>query len=615
MTTTLLRLATAGSVDDGKSTLIGRLLFDSKAVMEDQWASVEATSKQRGHEYTDLALVTDGLRAEREQGITIDVAYRYFATPKRKFIIADTPGHTQYTRNMVTGASTAQLAIVLVDARHGMQEQSRRHTFLASLLGIQHIVLAVNKMDLIDWDKDKFEQIRDDFHAFAARLDVQDVTTIPMSALHGDNVVTMSDNTPWYDGPPLLTHLEEVYIAGDRNLIDVRFPVQYVIRPHTREHQDHRSYAGTVASGVMRPGDEVIVLPAGKATRITAIEGPTGPVTEAFPPMAVAVSLADDIDISRGDMIARTANQPRVTQEFDATVCWMADGSVLEPTRTYIIKHTTRTTRAKVTALDYLLDVNTLHRDKTATALKLNELGRISLRTQTPLLLDEYTRNASTGSFILIDPDTNVTVAAGMVLRGGSGQKASPNVVLHKSLVTAADRPPRGRTAWFTGLSGSGKSSVAMLVEQKLLEKGVPAYVLDGDNLRHGLNADLGFSMADRAENLRRLSHVAMLLADCGHTVLVPAISPLAEHRELARQVHADAGIDFIEVFCDTPIEDCEKRDCKGLYAKARAGEITHFTGIDSPYQRPKNPDLRLTPDRSVGELAQLVVDLLDARE
>ncbi|WP_264991386.1 GTP-binding protein, partial [Mycobacterium kiyosense] len=346
--TTLLRLATAGSVDDGKSTLIGRLLYDSKAVMEDQWAAVEQTSKDRGHEYTDLALVTDGLRAEREQGITIDVAYRYFATPKRKFIIADTPGHIQYTRNMVTGASTAQLVIVLVDARHGLLEQSRRHAFLASLLGIQHIVLAVNKMDLIGWDKEKFEAIRDDFHAFAARLDVQDVATIPMSALHGDNVVTKSDQAPWYEGPALLSHLEEVYIAGDRNLVDVRFPVQYVIRPHTREHQDHRSYAGTVASGVMRPGDEVVVLPIGKTTQITTIDGPNGPVTEAFPPMAVSISLADDIDISRGDMLARTNNQPRISQEFDATVCWMADTAALEPGRDYVIKHTTRTTRARV---------------------------------------------------------------------------------------------------------------------------------------------------------------------------------------------------------------------------------------------------------------------------
>lgn len=611
--TTLLRLATAGSVDDGKSTLIGRLLYDSKAVMEDQWASVEQTSKDRGHDYTDLALVTDGLRAEREQGITIDVAYRYFATPKRKFIIADTPGHIQYTRNMVTGASTAQLVIVLVDARHGLLEQSRRHAFLASLLGIRHLVLAVNKMDLLGWDQEKFDAIRDEFHAFAARLDVQDVTSIPISALHGDNVVTKSDQTPWYEGPSLLSHLEDVYIAGDRNMVDVRFPVQYVIRPHTLEHQDHRSYAGTVASGVMRSGDEVVVLPIGKTTRITAIDGPNGPVAEAFPPMAVSVRLADDIDISRGDMIARTHNQPRITQEFDATVCWMADNAVLELGRDYVVKHTTRTVRARIAGLDYRLDVNTLHRDKTATALKLNELGRVSLRTQVPLLLDEYTRNASTGSFILIDPDTNGTVAAGMVLRDVSARTPSPNTVRHRSLVTAQDRPPRGKTVWFTGLSGSGKSSVAMLVERKLLEKGISAYVLDGDNLRHGLNADLGFSMADRAENLRRLSHVATLLADCGHLVLVPAISPLAEHRALARKVHADAGIDFFEVFCDTPLQDCERRDPKGLYAKARAGEITHFTGIDSPYQRPKNPDLRLTPDRSIDEQAQEVIDLLES--
>lgn len=611
--TTLLRLATAGSVDDGKSTLIGRLLYDSKAVMEDQWASVEQTSKDRGHDYTDLALVTDGLRAEREQGITIDVAYRYFATPKRKFIIADTPGHIQYTRNMVTGASTAQLVIVLVDARHGLLEQSRRHAFLASLLGIRHLVLAVNKMDLLGWDQEKFDAIRDEFHAFAARLDVQDVTSIPISALHGDNVVTKSDQTPWYEGPSLLSHLEDVYIAGDRNMVDVRFPVQYVIRPHTLEHQDHRSYAGTVASGVMRSGDEVVVLPIGKTTRITAIDGPNGPVAEAFPPMAVSVRLADDIDISRGDMIARTHNQPRITQEFDATVCWMADNAVLEPGRDYVVKHTTRTVRARIAGLDYRLDVNTLHRDKTATALKLNELGRVSLRTQVPLLLDEYTRNASTGSFILIDPDTNGTVAAGMVLRDVSARTPSPNTVRHRSLVTAQDRPPRGKTVWFTGLSGSGKSSVAMLVERKLLEKGISAYVLDGDNLRHGLNADLGFFMADRAENLRRLSHVATLLADCGHLVLVPAISPLAEHRALARKVHADAGIDFFEVFCDTPLQDCERRDPKGLYAKARAGEITHFTGIDSPYQRPKNPDLRLTPDRSIDEQAQEVIDLLES--
>jgi len=614
--TDLLRLATAGSVDDGKSTLIGRLLYDSKAVMEDQLAAVERTSRERGNDYTDLALVTDGLRSEREQGITIDVAYRYFATAKRKFIIADTPGHIQYTRNMVTGTSTAQLVIVLVDARHGLLEQSRRHAFLASLLGVQHIVLAVNKMDLIDWDQDRFDRIRDEFHAFAARLDIHDVTTIPISALNGDNVVTKSQRAPWYEGSPLLSHLEEVYIAGDRNLVDVRFPVQYVIRPQTRSHLDHRSYAGTVASGVLRPGDEVVVLPSGKTSRITAIEGPSGAVAEAFPPMAVSISLADDIDISRGDLLARPHNQPVATTEFDATVCWMADESSCEPGRDYIIKQTTRTTRARITALDYRLDVNTLHRDKSATALKLNELGRVSIRTQVPLLLDEYTRNGATGSFILIDPDTNVTVAAGMVRDTApiAARAATPNTVRHQSLVTADDRLTRGRTIWFTGLSGSGKSSVAVLAEKLLLEKGCPAYILDGDNLRHGLNADLGFAMADRAENLRRLAHVATLMADAGLTVLVPAISPLDEHRELARKVHDENGIEFFEVFVDTPLEDCERRDPKGLYAKARRGEITHFTGIDSPYQRPKHPDLRLTPDYTAAELAEQIVGLLDFR-
>ncbi|MCX2934093.1 adenylyl-sulfate kinase [Mycobacterium sp. CVI_P3] len=613
-TGSLLRIATAGSVDDGKSTLIGRLLYDSKAVMEDQLAAVERTSRERGNDYTDLALVTDGLRSEREQGITIDVAYRYFATAKRKFIIADTPGHIQYTRNMVTGASTAQLVIVLVDARHGLLEQSRRHAFLASLLGVQHVVLAVNKMDLIDWDRERFEWIREEFHAFAARLDIHDVTTIPMSALNGDNVVTKSDKAPWYDGPPLLSHLEEVYIAGDRNLVDARFPVQYVIRPQTVEHADHRSYAGTVASGILRPGDEVVVLPSGKTSRIIAIDGPTGPVAEAFPPMAVSISLADEIDISRGDMISRPQNQPTPTQEFDATVCWMADNASLEPGRDYVVKQTTRTTRARVASLDYRLDVNTLHRDKSATALKLNELGRVTLRTQVPLLLDEYTRNVATGSFILIDPDTNVTVAAGMVrdTTPAATRVATPNTVRHQSLVTPGERLTKGRTLWFTGLSGSGKSSIAVLVEQKLLEHGCPAYILDGDNLRHGLNADLGFSMADRAENLRRLAHIATLMADAGLTVLVPAISPLEEHRQLARKVHADQGVEFFEIFVDTPLEDCERRDPKGLYAKARAGEVTHFTGIDSPYQRPKNPDLRLTPDHECDELAQQVIDLLD---
>ncbi|MGX4688079.1 adenylyl-sulfate kinase [Streptomyces sp. JNUCC 63] len=613
---TFLRLATAGSVDDGKSTLIGRLLYDSKGVLEDQWASVERTSAERGHDYVDLALLTDGLRAEREQGITIDVAYRYFATSKRKFIIADTPGHAEYTRNMVTGASTAHLAVVLVDARNGLLEQSRRHAFLSSLLGIRHVVLAINKMDLIGWDQQRFEQIRAEFHAFATRLNVPDVVTIPVSALHGDNVVTRSDNMPWYGGPTLLSHLEEVYVDSDRNLIDVRFPVQYVIRPHTAEHHDHRSYVGSVASGILRPGDEIVALPSGKPTCITAIHGPSGPVEEAFPPMSVSISLADDIDLSRGDMLARPGNKPRLTQDVEAMVCWMADAAALREGEQYLIKHTTRTTRAHVGTLEYRLDINTLHRDPGVTALELNEIGRIRLRTQAPLLVDEYHRNPTTGSFILIDPVTNNTVAAGMVLpetpdHDPAARTASRNTVRHPSLVSARDRLTRGATVWLTGLSGSGKSTVSVHAERKLLAGGRPAYVLDGDNLRHGLNADLGFDMADRMENIRRLAHVSALLADAGIVVLVPAISPLREHRELARRVHAEAGLEFHEVFVDTPLTTCEERDPKGLYARARAGEIAGFTGVDSPYEAPQDPELRLVPGPGPEAMADQVIGLV----
>ncbi len=545
---TLLRIATAGSVDDGKSTLIGRLLFDSKGVMEDQLASVERTSRERGNDYVDLSLLTDGLRSEREQGITIDVAYRYFATPARKFIIADTPGHAQYTRNMVTGASTAQVAIVLVDARKGLLEQSRRHAFLASLLGINHVVLAVNKMDLVDWDQRVFEDIREDFYAFATRLDVHDITAIPVSALLGDNVVTRSDAMPWYHGGSLLEHLETVYVASDRNLVDARFPVQYVIRPHTVEHQDHRGYAGTVSGGVFRRGEDVVALPSGLTSRIAAIDGPAGPVDEAFPPMAVSITLTDDIDLSRGDMLARPANTPRLTQELEATVCWMSDVAPLRVGADYVLKHTTRTTRARVVGLDYRLDVNTLHSDRSATELRLNEIGRIRLATQAPLFVDEYRRNAATGSFILIDPVANTTVGAGMVRPASAGRNgtavraASPDVVRHPSRVRPEDRLSAGATVWFTGLSGSGKSSIAMEAERLLLAAGRTAFVLDGDNLRHGLNADLGFSLADRAENIRRLAHVAAILAEAGTTVLVPAISPLREHRDLARRVHEEAG-------------------------------------------------------------------------
>ncbi|GIH71853.1 sulfate adenylyltransferase subunit CysN [Sphaerimonospora thailandensis] len=415
----ILRFATAGSVDDGKSTLIGRLLFDSKAIFEDQLEAVERTSRDRGTEYTDLSLLTDGLRAEREQGITIDVAYRYFATPRRKFIIADTPGHIQYTRNMVTGASTADLAIILIDARKGVLEQSRRHAFLATLLRVPHLVLAVNKMDLVDYSEERFEEIREEFTAFASKLNATDLTFVPISALHGDNVVARSENMPWYGGSSLLHHLENVHIASDRNLVDVRFPVQYVIRPHSatsQELHDYRGYAGQVAGGVLKAGDEVMHLPSGLTTTIKAIDTFEGRVEEAFSPMSVTLRLDDDIDISRGDMICRPNNQPKAAQEIEAMICWMADGLKLQPRTKLVIKHTTRTARALVRDLHYRLDVNTLHRDETATSLGLNEIGRVSLRTTQPLFVDEYARNRLTGGFILIDEATNGTVGAGMII-------------------------------------------------------------------------------------------------------------------------------------------------------------------------------------------------------
>src|SRR4051812_35200247 len=406
----LLRFATAGSVDDGKSTLIGRLLFDTKQIFADQLEHIEQTSERRGDGYVNLALLTDGLRAEREQGITIDVAYRYFATPRRRFIIADTPGHEQYTRNMVTGASTADLAVVLVDARKGVMEQSRRHAFLASLLGVPHVVLAVNKMDLVDYDEAVFDRIVGEFSAFAAKLNIHDLVAVPISALHGDNVVERGVNMPWYDGPSLLYHLEHVHIASDRNLIDARLPVQYVIRV-----PDHRGYAGQVAGGVLRVGDEVVVLPSGRQSTIAAINTPEGPAEEAFPPLSVTVELADELDVSRGDLIARVHNQPTVTRELDAMVSWLNDRP-LEPLGRYAIKHTTRTARALVEEVRYRIDVNTLHRDEAADSLALNDIGRVRLRTSAPLLVDEYRRNRTTGSFILIDEATNETVGAGMVV-------------------------------------------------------------------------------------------------------------------------------------------------------------------------------------------------------
>ncbi|MFS3130720.1 sulfate adenylyltransferase subunit CysN [Nocardioides sp. Bht2] len=617
----LLRIATAGSVDDGKSTLIGRLLYDSKAIFADQLDAVAVTSKARGSDAPDLALLTDGLRAEREQGITIDVAYRYFATPKRKFIIADTPGHLQYTRNMVTGASTADVAIILIDARHGVLEQSRRHAFLASLLAIPHLVVCVNKMDLVEFSEEVFNEIRADFEKFAAKLEVRDLSFIPISALTGDNVVTRSAAMPWYQGAALLDQLENLHIASDRNLIDVRLPVQYVIRPHQSRDtdlHDFRGYAGTIAGGVMKAGDEVTVLPSGRTTTVTAVWGPGGTkVEEAFTGQAVTVELADDIDIARGDLICRPQNRPFVGQEIDAMVCWLTEQSSLIPGHRYTIQHTTRSTRAVVEKIDYRLDVNTLHRDEEVADLGLNEIGRVTLRTQQPLLFDAYRRSRETGSFILIDETTNNTVAAGMI----TGPAVSyDNVVWQNGAVERAARPApeagRGMTVWLTGLSGSGKSTIAVEAERQLSESGRAAYLLDGDNLRHGLNADLGFSVADRAENVRRTGAVAQILADTGQIAIVSLVSPDAAARDRVRAAHREAGLRFVEVFVDTPLAVCEGRDPKGLYARARAGEIADFTGIDAPYEAPTEPEVRLTPaDGGVDESVQVLLEALRSKE
>jgi bifunctional enzyme CysN/CysC len=612
----LLRLATAGSVDDGKSTLIGRLLYDAKGIFEDQLEALRTASEQRGYRETDLAFLTDGLRAEREQGITIDVAYRYFATPKRKFIIADTPGHTEYTRNMVTGASNAHLALILIDARKGVIEQTRRHAFLSSMLGIPHMVVCINKMDLIDWNQGEFDRIKADFMEFAARLNVQDITFIPVSALRGDNVVHRSENLWWYDGSPLLSHLESVYIGSDENLIDPRFPVQYVIRSQSADQPDFRGYAGTVASGVLRPGDEVLVLPTGTTSHIASIATADGELVEAFPPMAVVISLTDDVAVSRGDVLCRPNNRPTVASEIEATVCWMDERSSLAAGSTFLLKHNTRIVRAQVHSLQYRLDVNGLHRDDQAATLELNEIGRVTFRCTEPLLIDDYTTNRTTGSFIIIDPETNGTVGAG-VIRVIATTHASPNVVLEGGHLTRERRfaalRTGGATVLFTGLSGSGKSTIAAGVEEAFVMAGRPAYVLDGDNLRHGICGDLGFSEKDRKENVRRAGEVARMFAEAGALALIAIISPYAEDRQLIRQLHEEAGLPFVEVFLDTPLEECERRDAKGLYARARAGQLPGFTGLDAEYEVPEDADLVLRPSSgTVSAQISQVISLVD---
>ena len=607
MPSELLRIATAGSVDDGKSTLIGRLLHDTKSIFEDQLESIEQTSQKRGNEETDLALLTDGLRAEREQGITIDVAHRYFATPKRKFVIADTPGHIQYTRNMVTGASTANLALLLIDARKGVLEQTRRHALLSSLLRVPHLILCVNKMDLVDYDESIYDEIREEFTAFAAKLEITDLDFVPISALDGDNVVERSTNMPWFDGQPLLGQLEDVHIASDRNLIDNRFPVQYVIRPQSAEHRDYRGFAGSVVGGIFKQGDEVMVLPSRKTSTIAEIDTPNGVVTQSFPPMAVTLRLEDELDISRGDMICRPSNQPAASQRFEAMVCWFDETSSLRTDVSYQLKHTTRWVAAEVEELRYQLDVDTLHRDLEAETLEVNDIGRISIHTASPMFIDEYRLNRTTGSFILVDPHTDLTVAAGMII--GTSSDPTPteevpvaeNITFHPSKLLREERwsalGTSGATIWMTGLSGSGKSTIAIAVEHTLVSGGRSAYMLDGDNLRHGLNADLGFSEEDRAENVRRVGQVARLLAEAGTISIASLVSPYAAEREKVRAAHEEAGVPFFEVFVDTPLEECERRDPKGLYAKARAGEITNLTGVGAPYEAPRRPDLTTDPD------------------
>ncbi|MBT4438778.1 MAG: sulfate adenylyltransferase subunit CysN [Gemmatimonadales bacterium] len=612
----LLRFTTAGSVDDGKSTLIGRLLHDTKSIFEDQLEAVEDASNRRGEGYVNLALLTDGLRAEREQNITIDVAYRYFATPRRKFIIADTPGHVQYTRNMVTGASTAELAIVLIDARHGVLTQSKRHGFIASLLGITHVLVAINKMDLVDWSQEVFDRITEDYAEFAQKLGVEDLTFIPISALKGDNVVDESENMPWYHGSTLLHHLDHVNVGGHRNLVDFRFPVQYVIRPD----QDYRGYAGRVASGTIRSGEEIMVLPSGQRTLIQSVDTFDGPVEEALTGDSVALTTADELDISRGDMIVRPLNLPVVATEIDAMLCWMSDEPMQGGTQ-YWFRQTTREAKAFISRVVYRIDVDTLHRED-VEAFGFNDIGRVQIQTAAPIFFDRYEMNRETGSFILIDPHTNNTVAVGMIrgtVRSAEKlaeqlneattveRKASPDVVWEGWNVPLDAREEKNGHAaavvWFTGLSGSGKSSIARELEQMLFAEGCQTMLLDGDQVRHGLNGDLGFSPDARKENIRRVGEVANLFYLQGNIVICTFVSPFQMDRERARALFPEGR--FIEVFVDTPLEECERRDSKGLYAKARKGEIEQMTGISSPYEAPENPEIRVeTVGREVTEVA-----------
>ncbi len=599
----LLRFLTCGSVDDGKSTLIGRLLYDTKLIFEDQLADLENASRKFGTtgEDIDLALLVDGLEAERQQGITIDVAYRFFATPARKFIVADTPGHEQYTRNMATGASTADLAVVLVDARKGILAQTRRHSFIASLLGIRHVVLAVNKIDLIDFDQPRYEAILSEYRAFADTLGFVSIVPIPLSARYGDNVSLRSENMPWYEGPTLIEHLEQVVVDDSRADAPLRFPIQYVNRPNL----DFRGFAGTVAAGQVALGDLVRVAKSGKQSRVREVLSPRGSVASAGSGEAVTLRLEDEIELSRGNMLVAPDRPPEVADQFTADIVWMDEHPLL-PGRSYILRTENDQTPATVSELKYRVNIGNFAHEA-ASSLSMNEIGRCNVSLQTPIAFDAYAENRATGAFILIDRTTNRTIAAGMIVHG---LRRATNIHWQALDVDrsarAALKNQHARVLWFTGMSGSGKSTIANLLERKLYSEGRHTYILDGDNVRHGLNRDLGFTDADRVENIRRVAEVARLMADAGLVVIVSFISPFRSERRAAREMMRPG--EFVEVFVDTPLEECVRRDPKGLYARALKGEIPNFTGISSPYEAPEAPEIHLeTVGRTPEEMTEAV--------